>query len=75
MTTYACGAGQHFEAGQGRCIVDYPVYCPDGYINAPTNQDYTNCILAPQPLPALDGVGLLISICGIALAGLWRAAQ
>jgi len=72
-----CQAGTHFDGI--RCAADVPVACPDGYVNQPTAAGYFNCvpvavaITAPLPLPALDGVGLLLTIAAVAAVAWWRS--
>lgn len=78
-----CPPGYHlipWDYSRG-CIADQPVSCTAGSVWTPTPDNYYSCTVvpvvqdAPQPLPTLDGWGLLITVCAVALAGVWRAAQ
>lgn len=76
-----CSPGTHlipWDYSKG-CIVDGPVICQAGFFHNPQPGNYYTCSPvvqdAPQPLPTLDGWGLLVTVCAVALAGVWRAAQ
>jgi len=79
-----CPVGYHlipWDYSRG-CIANTPVDCTPGSVWTPTPANYYSCTEvaktvqeAPQPLPTLDGWGLLITVCAVALAGVWRATQ